>query len=93
MVNAYRDENNRPTMTAILNSDGLSITAVKANPATNNSLKVDDNTTGTDQGNHGGVAKIDENGVSVMTVLSSDNDGTIIELYVDSDGKLLIDSN
>lgn len=93
MTNAYRDSNSRPTMTAILNSDGLSITAVKANPATNNSLKVDDNTTGTDQGNHGGVAQVDENGVSVLTVLSSDDDGTIIELYVDSDGKLLIDSN
>lgn len=91
-VNAYRDQNNRTTMTAILNSDGLSITAIKADP-TNNRLKADDNTTGTDQGNHGGVAQIDENGVAVLTALSSDGSGTIIELYVDSSGKLLINSN
>jgi hypothetical protein len=92
MTNAYRDENNRPTMTAILNSDGLSINRVKANPV-NHGLKIDDNITGTDSGNHGGVAKIDENGISVLTALSSDGSGTIIELYVDSSGKLLIDSN
>lgn len=93
MSNAYRDQNNRPTMTAILDSDGLSITAIKANPATNNSLKVDDNTTGSDNGNNGGVAQIDENNIATLTALSSDGDGTIINLYADSNGLLLIDSN
>lgn len=93
-INAYRDQNNRPTMIASSQSDGITIVRILANPTTNNFLKVDDASTGTDNGNHGGVALIDENGISALTALSSTGDGSIIELYADpATGKLLIDSN
>lgn len=93
MANSKKDENNRPTMIASSKDDGVSIVRVLANP-TNKSLKVDDASTGSDNGNHGCVALIDENGVSAMTTLSSNGDGTIIQLYADpATGKLLIDSN
>lgn len=91
-MNAQKDENGRDSMIAILNSDGVSVTRVTANPTTRG-LKVDDNTTGSDAGNNSGIAQIDENGVAVMYALSSAGDGSLVELYVDSAGKLLINSN
>ena len=93
MANSKKDENGRNTMTALSNVD-LSIVQIKANPSNNNGLKVDDNTTGSDIGNNSGIAQIDENNVSTLTALSSNGDGTIINLYADpTTGKLLIDSN
>lgn len=92
MSNAKKDQNGRNTITALSNAD-LSVVQIQANPS-NNGLKVDDNTTGSDIGNNNGVAQIDENNVSTLTALSSDEDGTIINLYADPlTGKLLIDSN
>ena len=49
MAEAARDENNVPTLTAVLDSDGSTVTRVKADP-TNHVLSVDDNTTGSDNG-------------------------------------------
>lgn len=92
MTNALPDENNRPTMIATLNSNGSTITRVTAN-ASNHGLKVDDNTTGSDNGNNNGTANLDENSKPVMTALSSTGDGTLVEVYCDSSGKLLINSN
>lgn len=94
MANASRDENNRPTMIAISQDDGTTIVPITANPTNNNGLSVDNNTTGSDNGNNSGVAMLDENSVPVLTALSSDDSGDIIELYADPvTGKLLIDSN
>lgn len=92
MTNAYRDENNVPTLIATSNTDGKSIIRVLAN-ASNHSLKVDDDTTGTDHGNNNGIANRDENNVPVFIAVSSADGITPVEVYVDSSGKLLIDSN
>lgn len=92
MTNALKDENGRNTLIATLNSDGTSIVRIKADPSTH-ALKVDDNTTGSDNGNNGGNAMLDENSVPVLIALSSAGDGKIVEVYTDSSGNLLIDSN
>ncbi len=89
--NAKMDENNRPTIIAVSSSDGITIKQGKANP-TNNSLKVDNNTTGSDNGNNSGNAMLDENSVPVWTALSSAGDGSIVEVYADAEGQILIDS-
>jgi hypothetical protein len=92
MSNAKHDSNGRPTIIAISNVDGLTIEPVFADP-TSHSLHVEDGTTGSDLGNNGGVAMIDENSVSVLMAESSDGSGSLIELYVDdSIGALLINS-
>jgi len=92
MANSQKDQNGRDSLISSLNTDGTTIVTLKANPA-NNALKALDASTGSDAGNHGGIALIDQNGVSAMTALSSTGDGTIIQLYADSSGNLLIDSN
>lgn len=92
MSNAYRDENDRPTIICASSADGTTIVQVTANP-TNHGLSVDDNTTGSDNGNNNGVAILDENGVPVWTALSSAGDGSIVEVYADAaTGKVLVDT-
>lgn len=92
-TNAKKDDNGRAIAIAVSSANGETITPVYADP-TDHSLAVDDDTGGTDNGNHGGIAMVDENGTAVLTALSSDDDGTIIELYVDPlTKKLLINSN
>ncbi len=89
-MNAYKDENGVSTMIGVDASDGVTITRILANPA-NNSLKVADNTTGSDLGPENALK--DENGVSTLMAVSSVDGFTPVPLYVDSDGNLLIDSN
>lgn len=92
-LNAKHDENDRPTMIGVSNVDGLTIIPLQAEPI-GHGLEVSDAATGTDNGNNDGIAMIDENGVSVLTALSDANDGTVIELYIDSvTKKLLIKSS
>lgn len=91
MTNAGIDQNGKSTILGTLNSDGVTIVPIKANP-TNHGLKIDDNTTGSDAGNNLGNANIDENGKPVLTALSSAGDGTIVEVYTDVNGNLLINS-
>lgn len=90
MTNASRDENNVPTILGVLNSDGQTITPVKVNP-TNHGLKIDDASTGTDQGPS--TALRDQNFVPVLMAASSVDGETPVVLYNDADGNLLIDSN
>ncbi len=93
MSNAGRDQNGRPTLITASSLDGTTIVPILANPTTHRVLN-DDGATGSDNGNNGGNAMMDENMVSVATALSSDGSGTIIEIYGDiSTGKLLINSN
>lgn len=93
MTNASKDENSANTLIGISNSDGTTIVLPWANVSTHN-LLLDDNTTGTDHGNHGGVAYRDENGIPVMIAVSETDGFTPIELYVDPvTHKLLVDSN
>ena len=91
-MNALHDQNGKPTIIATSNVD-TSIVRVTANVSNNHGLSINDNTTGSDIGNNGGIANINENGISVMTALSSAGDGTLVEVYCDANGKLLINSN
>lgn len=91
MLVAKKDSNGRNTMTCAASTDGVTIVPILVNP-TNHGLKIMDATTGSDNGNNGGNAMIDENGVSVFTALSSTGD--IVEIYGDiSTGAILINSN
>lgn len=92
-TNAKHDENDRPTMIGVSNSNGTTIIPLQAEPIAHG-LEISDDTTGADNGNNSGIAMIDENGISVLTALSNVNDGTLVELYIDSvTKKLLIKSS
>ncbi len=92
MSNAVHDSNGRSTIICAASTDGVTIVPIKANPM-NHGLKIDDNTTGSDNGNNGGNAMIDENSVNVWIAESSANDGSIVEVYGDiATGKVLINS-
>lgn len=91
MTQAKKDNNGVNTMLATLQSDGLTPSLVKAESSTH-ALKIDDDTTGTDNSNYD-QAKRDENVVTVIIVASEADGVTPVQLYVDADGKLLIDSN
>lgn len=87
-MKAERDDNNVPTLIGVLNTDGSTVMQIKANPTTH-SLAVNNGTTGTDQGpDH---ALRDENFVPTQLAVSSSDGVTLVPLYVDSDGRLLID--
>lgn len=90
MANAKRDQNSIPTMLGLLNSDGVTGTLVYGSPTTHG-LDVDDNTTGSDNG--GEQAKMDDNGVTPLIVVSEVDGVTPVALYVNSSNQLLIDSN
>ena len=89
MTNAYRDENNVPTLIAALNTNGVTPTRVLVNAVTHG-LKVDDGTTGTNHGRN--VAVRDENNVPVLMAVSSVDGKTPVEVYADSSGNLLVKS-
>lgn len=89
MANASIDSNSKPTMTALLNTDGKTITRIQADSATH-ALEVDDNTSGSDNG--GTYAETDENGRPTLFAVSSVDGVTLVALYTDSTGHLLIDS-
>lgn len=88
MSNAERDDNNVPSILGVLNTDGETAARVKANPSTH-SLAVNNNTTGSDNGPDRALR--DENFVPTMLAVSSADGTTLVPLYVDADGKLLID--
>lgn len=90
MAVAKLDENSRESMTGLLNTDGTTVMRVYAAPSTN-SLKADDDTTGSDNG--GNYAHLDENSRPTMYALSSADGVTKVALYVNSSGELLIDSS
>lgn len=90
MANAKRDGNSVPSIIAVLDSDGLTITQLQADPS-NHSLKVDDNTTGSDNGPVN--AKHDGNHTSTLMALSNADGITKVPLYANSNNELLIDSN
>jgi len=88
MANAKRDDNNVPSILGVLNSDGLTVEPVKINPA-NHALSVDNDITGSDNGPDRALR--DENFVTTLLAVSDADGTTPISLYVDSNGKLLID--
>jgi hypothetical protein len=88
MANSGIDSNNSHTTIVLLNTDGVTIQPIKANP-TSHGIKFDDGAGGSDNGGH--ISR-DENFEPVGAVQSSAGDGTIIPLYADSSGKLFIKS-
>ncbi len=90
MSNAKLDDNGRQTITGLLNTDGTTITLVKAEPILHG-VSVDDASTGSDNG--GTNAHLDDNYRPTMFALSSAGDGALVALYVNSSGELLVDSH
>lgn len=88
-MNAKRDKNLIPTMTGVLDSDGETVTNATADPVTN-LLDVEDDTTGSDNGND--LAVHDSNMVPTLIAVSDVDGKSIVPLYVDSSGCLLINS-
>lgn len=89
MANAAIDANSKQTITARLNTDGLTVTRIKAAPSTH-AMSIDDNTTGSDNG--GTYAATDSNGRTAMFAVSSADGVTLVALYANSSGQLLVDS-
>ena len=84
-----RDENRISTLQAVLNTDGITPTLIYGNSA-NHSLKVSDDTTGSDFGNKQAVR--DENRVTSIMAVSSVDGKTLVPLYADNLYNLLIQS-
>lgn len=83
------DQNRVATLIAALNTDGITPVEVKVN-ATNNALKVNDGTTGSDNGRT--IAVRDGNYTPVLLAVSEVDGVTPVEVYANSSGALLIDS-
>ena len=76
-------------MTALLKTNGSTITRIVANASTH-AMKVSNGISGSDHG--GNHANFDDNQRTTMFVESSNGDGALVALYADSSGKLLIKS-
>lgn len=87
MANAKRDENHVPTMTAILNTDGVTVVNIVANPTTHALVFMPN---GPDADNGPVNAKKDDNFVSTLLGVSSADGVTPVPIYATSDGKLMI---
>lgn len=90
MADASIDANSNATITGRLNTNGTTVTRVQVDPSTH-ALSVDDNTTGSDHG--GTIAATDSNGRPTMFAVSNADGVTLVALYVNSSGELLIDSS
>jgi hypothetical protein len=55
-------------------------------------LIINDSSTGSNNGNNNGNAMLSQNSRPVWTALSSAGDGTIVEIYANSSGQLLVSS-
>lgn len=88
---AYIDGNRIPAILGVSSADGASVIPVYGNE-TNNSLKVDDDTTGSSFGDTDDK-RDDNRKVAFMAVSAVDGD-TLVPIYVDPvTNKLLINSN
>ena len=87
-MNAKRDENRKTTITALLETDGVTIVNVKAIPSSH-ALCADNGTSGLDNGNN---VAIDENHQAIVFAVSSSDGNTPVALYANSNGQLLIQS-
>lgn len=93
MSNAKRDENNVPTLIAVLDTDGETIVPVQVTVGGPDPvLAVDDDTTGSDNGPSERALR-DENFVTTLIGVSSADGVTPVAVYANSSGQLLIDSN
>jgi hypothetical protein len=89
MANASHDQNHVPTLIGVLNTDGLTVVPVKADPS-EHTLKVSDGSSGSDNGPTN--AKHDQNHVPTLVAVSSVDGITPVVVYADSSGNLLVKS-
>lgn len=89
MADAAIDGNSNPSMTGLLNTDGATITRIKASP-TNHGVKISDGTTGSDSGGTHGF--FDSNDRTTLFAASNADGTSLVSLYVDSSGNLLVKS-
>ena len=93
MSNAKLDQNSKPAIICASKNDATTIVPIYVNESSHG-LYVDDNTTGSDNGNNGGNAMLDENNNPVWIALSSAGDNKIVEVYGDpATNKILVNSN
>lgn len=90
MSNAAIDSNSKQTIIARLNTDGVTVTRIKANVSTG-AMLTSDGITGSVVSNN--WAATDESGRTTMFVVSSVDRKTLVALQVDATGHLLIDSH
>lgn len=89
MSNAALDSNGRQTLTALLNTNGTTVTRVKIKASTHG-LQVSEGSSGSDNG--GTKAGTDDNDRTSMFAVSNADGISPIALYVNSSGQLLIKS-
>ena len=89
MANAGHDDNRIPLATGVLNTNGTTVTAVKAD-ATKHGVDISDGSTGSDAGADN--AKFDDSRIPSWVVESNAGDGAIVTLYVNSSGALMVKS-
>lgn len=89
MTTAGNDNNLVSSLIGVLNTDGETISLVKATAGTH-ILDIADGATGSDFGQDN--AERDQNGEAVMLATSNADGTTPVPLYVDSSGCLLIKS-
>ena len=88
MSNASRDNNNVPTLLAVLDTNGATLVPVEV---VSNTLSVELGTTGVDNGPSDRALR-DENSVTTLIGVSSVDGVTPVAVYADSEGRLLIDN-
>lgn len=88
MANVKKDNNTVPCVSGLLNTDGATVTPIKADP-TNHAILISDDTTGSDSG---GTRAIHDANDEKTWMAASSSDGTPVVLYVNSDGEILIKS-
>lgn len=86
-----RDENRTATLRAALNTDGKTVVNVTAVDSILHELNVSYGTSGTDYGVS--TAQRDYDRVPVLMAVSSADGVTPIEVYADSSGNLLVETN
>ena len=89
MTDIAKDNNQIPTISGVLNTNGTTPTPIQA-IANNHNLMVSDGTTGSDFGADDAVQ--DNNGVRGLMAVSKIDGTTPVTLYVNSSGQLLIDT-
>lgn len=89
MANSKHDNNQVPTITGLLNTDGSTIKLISINP-TNHIVDSSDGSTGSDLS--GDNAPRDDNRHTTLIAVSSADGTTPVPLYVNASGQILIKS-
>lgn len=90
MESTRRDANRVKTIFGALSTDGVTPTAVEADPSSHYTM-TDDHSTGSDLSDPPAIH--DQNHLTGLMATSSADGVTPVPLYVNSDGELLVDSS